>query len=754
MVSEKNKSVLISPWVPVIALGLTAAGFLLSRPGTEAVVQQFVQIGEERKALELIRKKRADAGGDTNEDLDRMELAVVASLFPKTDASEQLGLWTAMLGRAVAEESGATRGLLEKLVLSAKDPVALGKKNRPQLFQARHARLVEALADRILSLGSAAPAAELLEAALAKNPKPSTADLMRLAVLHRQSGSDAKALEAVKRIPESSRTEATDTLRMELSRATGRDAEALALDAALLMKKPVVSFEELTVLAALSRAAGDYTAASPVFERHFAQHPGDVPSLRLYSDLMADGGRPAVAASALAAILKKTPGDRVGMKRLGMLYGWAGDTEGRGEVALELAILGEPGAVAALDDIEGVPRDLSLIGRLAEAVRAPGREADLVPVAAYLADLGEYASACRLYEMHLAKNPGDVRMAESYSLILEETGDPEAALPPLRRVVAAEPGNFALRDHFADLLLVTGRMEEALAQLGSLSRDHPTQEVLSRYARLAESLGHAKIAADALERLAGMNPEVTPIHYFHIAELRRDSGDKKGELAALTAALKKFPGDETLRYQLATVVADRLDYAGALAVIEKHSGLRTDPQVAALYLDLMRLAEVRSREAAYLSPEIPPVALSTPALRLRVSRALAAVGRRDESLGLLKALHEESPTDRVVLGEYLPALLAAGKRNESMAIVRDRLGASDAEALKLSAIVYAQAKDFRKSERLLKQLGAIPGQATEENLSMLGDTRLSSGNIQGAKQAYAAALRSLLDEHKKKGVRK
>lgn len=754
MASEKNKSVLISPWVPVLALGLTAAGFLLSRPGTEAVVQQFVQIGEERKALELIRSKRESAGGDPTPDLDRMELAVVASLFPKADAPEQLSLWREMLDRAVVEQSGAATGLLEKLIPSAKDPVALGKTNRGKLFQSRRARLTGPLVDRILSLGDAAPAAELLDASLAKVPNPAPADLMRLAVLHRQSGSDAKALAAIQRLPESSRTEATDTLRMELSRATGRDAEALALDAGLLMKKPAATFGELTVLAALSRAAGDYAAATPVFERHFAQHPDDVPSLRLYSDLMADGGRPAVAAAALAKILKKTPGDRVGMKRLGMLYGWAGDTEGRGDVALELAILGEPGAVAQLDDIDGLPRDMTLIGRLAEAVREPGREADLVPVAAYLADLGEYASACRLYALHLAKHPGDVRVSESYSLILEETGDPEAALPLLRRVVAAEPGNFALRDHFADLLLVTGHTDEALAQLGSLSRDHPTQDGLSRYARLAESLGYAKVAADALERAAETNPDATSTHYFHIAELRRDAGDKKGELAALTAALKKFPGDETLRYQLATVVADRLDYAGALAVIEKHPGLRTDPQVVALYLDLMRLGEARSRETDYLSPEIPPVALSTPALRLRLSRTLAATGRRDESLALLKALYEESPADRVVLCEYLLALLAAGKRNESMAIVRDRLDASDAEALKLSAIVYTEAKDYRKSERLLKQLNALPGQATEENLSMLGDTRLSSGDLQGSKQAYAAALRSLLEEHKRKGAAK
>lgn len=738
-----KKNQLIGAGLPALALALTVAAFFAFRPGVEASAIQLNKSGKAREALKLIRTAKASGARDPGDRLTRLELDILGELFQKEDAGAQRDIWAETLALHAHPATGdIARDTLVRMTLDLKNPAGLWQEHRAAITAPAARPVLEAMITRLLGVGRPAAAAALLAASIEENPPAPAADRLRLAGLWRQSARPDLALAALEGLSAGETTPETDALRLALLHEVGREKAALKLYAQGLLAR-TTNTEDIVELRRLALAAGDFDTPLPVLEKHLAANPDDLRAHRILSDLLADAGKPVEARREFAASMRDNPDDPARLPRLFELSEWAGENREAQDALLRLAIHGDRAALMKISSFTTIPADPALPSRLADAVAKPGREADLVPVAEFLALIGEYARSAELYRLHLLKTPDDVAALSARAMILEEIGETAEALPPLRRAVDLMPADLALRRRLAALLLVENRPLEALAEYARIAREAPDRDSVFAHLRLAESLGRTGEAADDAERLVApdMNPEAND---FLLAQtLATAAGRRADALAVLKAGLGKFPGNTTLRRTLAIGLSDATDYAGALAVMREHPGLRSDPTAASLWLDLMRLTDSRADEAAYFAEGMPAIVAGSPALRLRAARALAAIGRTPEALEMQRALSEEFPADKSILREYLGTLIATGKRVEALRLFRERLDDDTPESLALAASVLAENHDYSGAGRKLSRLIAIPGQDTSQNLSLLGDMLTSAGDTRGARQAYAKALAKL-----------
>lgn len=742
---KKKPKTLISPFVPVVGVGVTALGFMLLRPGPEARAKQLFLRGRPDEALHVIREAR---GKGSNLRLTELEFDILKDTFLKADAPVQRQIWSEAYDlRVRTTDLPQDKDPLPYMTRNLRDPDALWEPRRETILTDALTPEREALLERLLGDGKPASAAGLLAARLAREgASASVSQRLRLADYYRQCGESAKALAALDPIPENARSVEVRALRIALMKESGDAKAALAALVKELSGAETLTAANLGDLHDCALAAGDPTGADALFVKHLRAHPGDAAARRLRSDLLANAGRAGDAAHELRAATGPKPSDRKDLERLAQLYGWANDVTGLEDVLLRLAVIGDRAAVAKLASVAGVPEDGTLPVALAAAVLSPGREAEILPAAEFLSAIGEYALAVKLYAKHLENHPDDADALSANALILFETGDPEGALASLKRAVALRPDDVPLRRRYAENLMALDRGDDALAQYGIVAAKEPDAENLSVVRRLAQSLGRNEVAADAAEtRLAEkFRPEAED--YVIAQNLAKGAGRSSRATEILKAAVAKFPENKTLRLYLATRLSDETNHLRALEVMRLHSGRNSDPEAAALWLDLMLLTDSRADEKAYFADGVPTIAMSSPALRMRAGRVLASLGRYPEALEIQKSLTDEQPSNRDALVDYLMTLSLSGERKEALRLLSERLDDDSPESLKLAASVYSDNADFRRAELKARALLATPGQSTSDNWSMLGDFRVSRGDMRGAKQAYARAYRELQGE--------
>lgn len=535
--------------------------------------------------------------------------------------------------------------------------------------------------------------------------------------------------------------------RIELLRALNRNREALALlrnrSSALLSAGAVddALIEEITTVAL---AAGLASEALPFLQRHAEHHPDDLTAQRRLRDLLVGSGRSIAAVpSALKAVdlSARAPAD---LRTLAQIYEYSGQGEKSFDLWLELALRGDLPALDRLVALNpGVYRDEDLRRALEHAVPVPNHADYTLKLAQLEVTVGRYDDGQKYYEQYLATTPTDIdAVIELADLHHELYRFPEAERW-LRRAAELQPTNLKVRRQIAENLVLQNRHDDALNYYAQLAIQAPVEEVLQPYIVLAEALGRYDHFIKAFRLRIDHAPAPVARHYLMLAYGYELADDPAGREAALAEGRRRLGEDDDLKLQLALTLSAEKNYRAAQQALTGHRGLHSNVTAATLYLELMRLNNDQAAERVYLSQPLGPELAQDEAILERIGHSYEALGNYAEAERIWRRLYEIRPNDFNRTASLARVVLTTGRAVEANQLLKPFLIKPTPAVLRLSAEIATSAGDYGNAETYqLAYLEKSP-QASPADWGALGDIRLSRGDREGAKRAYAEALRRL-----------
>jgi tetratricopeptide (TPR) repeat protein len=147
--------------------------------------------------------------------------------------------------------------------------------------------------------------------------------------------------------------------------------------------------------------------------------------------------------------------------------------------------------------------------------------------------------------------PNSYRLLDDFVTIAKQAGEPDRAIEALRDYVARNPDERGARLELARLARSSGDEEEAMAQaeyLKSGASEDP--ELAYEYGITLKEAGRLDEAKAALRSSVELNPDsAVAQHALGVTELV--SGDAKGAIAPLEAAVARDPDNGDFRFSLA-----------------------------------------------------------------------------------------------------------------------------------------------------------------------------------------------------------
>ncbi|MBI1291035.1 tetratricopeptide repeat protein [bacterium] len=335
-------------------------------------------------------------------------------------------------------------------------------------------------------------------------------------------------------------------------------------------------------------------------------------------------------------------------------------------------------------------------------------------------------------------------------------------------LVAADPGNHALRERYVDLLMERGERDAAHDQASSLARDLHESEEWSEAIRMARraldilpDLETRIVLAQYLES-GGMAAEAEET-WIIVAEKHRDRGEGPERVAALREALRLSPDSHTSRVLLADALAECPEEAGEGERFLLLTSAAEQARVAGNVVSSVALFE----KALLIKPEDAEVieALATALdelgrsdeaadMKLRLVRSLIAREDLGAALAVADAALAKRPDLSELRGERLRLLATQGNlpryAEEVKDIARGLLDGHDSARAAETLADGAEALLARKAAHLATDL--LSG-FTElvEDIPALGEL-LASGHEERGEAAVAAERWSrLAARHRKAG---
>lgn len=199
---------------------------------------------------------------------------------------------------------------------------------------------------------------------------------------------------------------------------------------------------------------------------------------------------------------------------------------------------------------------LSRLGRSAEALRdcetltamQPWEPRHWLSKAGTLLELGRFDEVTQAAEVALRLAP---RMAEAHFMRAQGRqglADYEGAEQSFRSAIAAAPEQVAWNAHVSRMLLLQGRVEEALAVCdAALAQDPDCAPLLDERAEVRRAHGDLEAALQDAESAVALAPQLARAH-INAAALRADLGDAEGSAAAVSGALSADSDSLFARY--------------------------------------------------------------------------------------------------------------------------------------------------------------------------------------------------------------
>ena len=461
---------------------------------------------------------------------------------------------------------------------------------------------------------SALSAAEEL---LTKNPTDPSLQLARAELLASVGRRD-EALEAVRALPEDA-GEARRLLEVRLLFDLGKGDEALPIGRALVDAAPSPGSATLETLARVAGASHPELALA-ARERLAVVDPRNVQNLTDLRLLAVSLGQVEAALAACRSILTANPENLEAMRAIADIEASAGRAGPALEAYRALA-LAHPSAVGDLRKALALARSLSReqdVRELAEAILAvEPTDADArAELAHALAVEGDSAAALAEYDELLRAHPGDLGVLLAKRDLLASSGDRAALAPVLDELFRLDPTR-------TDVAVERGHLNLANAYdlpEGSTERTDAARAALVCYER------------------ASTDPEARNVSLLGIARASRVIEDHDRALSAYT----EFLGHEEN--------ANRWDIRKERAHTLREAG--------------------RLTEAAQEYERVIGSGLDDPDLLWGAGETYARLGQTATALRLLDVLLRREPKEPMYLRRKGQLLLAAGRRDEGLAILQ------------------------------------------------------------------------------------
>ncbi|MBK5003042.1 cellulose biosynthesis protein BcsC [Pseudomonas sp. S31] len=447
---------------------------------------------------------------------------------------------------------------------------------------------------------------------------------------------------------------------------------------------------------ALTWLGAPTTGQRPLFESFLASHPDDEEIRALLAKGRASGaasatgwqrdpqvqrglkaleqGDQAVAERELSARLRAAPNDADALGGLGVLRQQQNRFEDA-EVLLGRAVkAGGRSWQKALDEV----RYWSLLQQARQS-QAQGRTADAQVQL-------EHARRMRPQAPEAALALADVQAAN---------GNPAAAEPLYRQVLAQQPSDVNARRGLIGALVQQGKQEQALREVQQLPGDEQAKlgglgrmraDLALQQARSAEQRGDTAGQRTALEEALRNDPNNAWARYG-LARLYQGMGAGDEARSLMDGMLRAQPNDPDALYTSALFSMQQGEWGKAREQLSGIPAEARSEEVAQLLGDVefrMRLQEVERlnkrgsyQEARVFLSRLEPLARGVPERQAQLASAYADAKDPQRALGLLRGVMAgSSQSDTGLLLRYAGVLLQAGQEPEVAGILRDIQGQS------------------------------------------------------------------------------
>lgn len=352
-------------------------------------------------------------------------------------------------------------------------------------------------------------------------------------------------------------------------------------------------------------------------------------------------------------------------------------------------------------------------GRKALELLAAAREGLKTPeqrerAALLYADLKDYAPAKALMTGLIRESPEEPRLRLHLAAIVARDGDRAATLAALADARRLRP-DATLRQQMAFLHQDFKDYAPARELLDGLIAERPRDlSVRLDRADLAARTGDLSAGLEQLAAAEKLAPD--PAERRRMAALRRDLRDLDGAREMMAALVAEFPGDASLRLDLAALRAGGGDRAGAFEA----------------------LAAARERS-------------EDPDLRRRAAALYQELGADEEARAVLAELVRAAPRGATPLLELAEFEVRRGGRAAALeALAAARGLAPDYQERQRMARLYAEADDGKTARRLIDAL--IAEQPGDPQLRLSGaEIAAGAGDAASARRFLAEARERLPD---------
>jgi tetratricopeptide (TPR) repeat protein len=304
---------------------------------------------------------------------------------------------------------------------------------------------------------------------------------------------------------------------------------------------------------------------------------------------------------------------------------------------------------------------------------------------------GDLAGARAAAETALASEPDDPALSAFAGLAAAQSGDPAAAIPHFRRVLAATPGDVPTRLNLATALLATGQADEAGTVCAAGGEDPRLLRIAAFVHQQQGRLGEAAAAYDAALKAFPADWE----SFNNLGNVRAALGETDAAITAFQQAIRLRPDVVEMVINLSNVLADA-DQVGMRQAVMREAA-RAGPDNADVQVELglaeaaaedFEAAERAYREAIRLRLGFVAAYVELGLLletRNRIDDLAALVdeaeakGLAGAEIGFLRAwtLRRQGRfAEALPLAEATPATISPVRRAQLLAEIQDRLGDS------------------------------------------------------------------------------
>lgn len=742
-------------WQLALLLVVCAAGVYYLLPDDPAHLENLVRDGKAREARRLLERiPAAERARDPlrfhllEVRLGRLELpAPDENPAPRAAALDALAQRAATSWRDSRFAAVLHQELLETLALitRADSPWRILAPILRHAPEDQRLPLVSRLTQVALAQGDPALAAEIFAAGSETSSRSET-DALELARLWQMAGRPEEALAALGE----HRSANVVPRRIALLRSLNRNREALdLLRAHPGLAEPAASRNQVVEIALAAGAPGE---AVPALRERLAANPDDLDTLRSLRAVLVGAGQPAEAIASARRAVELAGRKTDDLLELARILEWSGRPRDAFDVWAELADADHPGALERLMALNpGLFRDADLASTLRRALERRPRDDLQLALARLEIELGNYDSARTTLESYLSRHPEPAVMLELVQVLRENFEFP-AAEKWLRLALASKPSDIRLRRELADLLIYQRRHADALAIFADLLPQSDAEEIIGPFIRLSESLGRFDDFGRGLQRRVAASSAPSERDFILLAyafELAAEPADRR---AAIEEGLRRHPGSNDLRLQLAYLLSAEQNHRGALQVLERHTRLREEVAPLSLYLDLLRLTnDLAGERRFFAAPLAPDVADEEPIVE-RIARAHEGARNFPEAERLWRELLRRNPGSATRVAELARVLLLQRRTTEARQLLAPLLADPTPPVLRLAAEISEASGDHRAGEMYRTAYLAAVRNAPAVDWGALGDVRLTRGDRAGARRAYAEALRRMHAELAAKGA--